>query len=127
MPTIFAASESIVLANGEPIEGVRSIEYRHRTPRENIYALGSLERIGMVSGPQIVEGRLLVSSTSPGLDGLQLEEPFQISARLRHGDSEMLVTFDECHLLSKSFNMEVSGHGETVYDFIATRVREEIG
>jgi len=125
MPTIFAANESSVLLNGEPIEGVRSIEYRFQQVRENIYALGSVERIGMASGPQTVEGQLMVASTNPQMDGLDKAEAFQISAHLRQGDVQMTVAFDDCYLLEKSYNMAVGGHGEALYRFTATRVREE--
>ncbi len=127
MPTVFAANESSVMVDGELIEGVRSIDYRHHQTRESIYALGSAERIGMTSGPQIVEGRLRLASTSPSLDQLEAEQQFQISAQLRHGDTQMSVTFDECYLMEKSYDMGVGGHGETVYTFTATRVREELG
>ncbi len=126
MPTLFAANESIVLLDGEPIEGVRSIDYRHQQARENIYALGSSERIRMISGPQIVEGRLRVASTSARLNGLTGDTQFQITAQLRHGDTRMTVTFDECYLAEKSFDMSFGGHGEAVYSFSATRVREEL-
>jgi hypothetical protein len=127
MPTIFAANESMVMVDGETIEGMRSIEYRHHQVRENLYALGSVERIGLISGPQLVEGQLKVASTSPALDGLTGDTQFQISAQLKHGDTQMTVTFDECYLQEKTFDMGVGGHGEAIYSFTATRVREEIG
>ncbi|HLF78730.1 MAG TPA: hypothetical protein VJB57_14720 [Dehalococcoidia bacterium] len=127
MPTIFAASESKVLVNGEPVEGVRVIEYRHQQVRENVYALGSTERIGLISGPQFVDGRLKVASTSPALNALNGESQFQITAQLKHGSSVMTVTFDECYLQEKTFDIGVGGHGEATYAFTATRVREEAG
>lgn len=125
MPTIFAANESTVLLNGEPVEGVRAVDYRYRQARQSIYALGSAERVGMASGGQHVEGRLRVVSTSPVLNGLTGEEPFQITAQFRQGDTTMTVSFDDCHLAEKSFEMGASGYGEAVYHFTATRVREE--
>ena len=70
MPTIFAANESSVLLNGELVEGVNAIDYRHQQDRQNIYALGSAERVGMTSGPQSVEGRLSVVSTSAAFNAL---------------------------------------------------------
>jgi hypothetical protein len=127
MPTIFAANESTLLINGEEVEGVRSLEYRYHQARENVYALGSAERIGMVSGPRSVEGLIMVSSTAPGLDGVVGDEPFQVSAQLRHGEGEMTVAFDDCHLTEKNFTLDVGGHGKAIYRFIATRVREELG
>ncbi len=127
MPTILAANESTVLLDGKPVEGVRAIEYRQQQARENIYALGRAERIGMTTGAQVVEGRLRVASTSPALAALAIDQSFQISALLKHGSTTMTVTFDECFLLEKSFAMAVSSVGESIYSFTATRVREEIG
>lgn len=127
MATIVAANESTVLLDGKPIDGVRSIEYRHQQPRDNIYALGSSERIGMASGGQVVEGRIKVASTSAALAALATEKSFQISAQLKHGDTKVTVTFDECYLSAKSFALAVSGFGESTYCFTATRVREEVG
>jgi hypothetical protein len=124
MPMIFAASESSVQVDGKPLEGVRSIEYRFTQARTNVYALGSAERIGIVSGPQTVEGVLRVASTSPGLNGKTGDAVFQIVAQLKHGTTSMEVSFDECFLTSKSFDMGVGGSGEAVYAFSAARVRE---
>lgn len=127
MALIFAANESSVQVDGEPVEGVRSIDYRHRQVRQNVYGLGSAERIGMVSGAQSVEGVLTVASTSPKLNGLAGDTSFQIVAQLKQGESTMTVTFDECFLLEKNFEMGVGSHGEATYSFSAVRVREEVG
>ena len=129
MATLFAASESSVMVDGEAIEGVRAIEYRYQQQRSNVYALGSTERVGMVSGGQSVEGRLRVASTSAKLN--TLTGPFQVIGTLRHTGADnktktMTVTFDECYLTDKSFGIETSGHGETVYTFSAIRLREEV-
>jgi hypothetical protein len=126
MATIFAANESSVMLNGEAIDGVRGLDYRHRQQRSNIYVLGKAERHGMASGPQLVEGRLRVASTSDKLNALTGDAPFQITATLKQGNSKMTVTFDECHLLEKSFAMDAGEHGEATYAFVATRVREEV-
>ncbi len=123
MPTIFAASESTVLIDGNPVEGVQSIDYRMRRNRSNVYALGSTERVGIVSGGYDVEGRLRVASSSPPLDGLAGEQLFQIVAQLKHGDQQSTVTFDDCYLTEKTFALTVNGHGEAVYSFSAARVR----
>jgi hypothetical protein len=127
MPTILAANESTVLLDGKPVEGIRAIEYRQQQARDNIYAIGSTERIGMTTGAQVVEGRMRVASTSPVLAAIAIDKPFQISAQLKHGETKMTVTFDECFLTEKSFAMTVSSFGESTYSFTATRVREEIG
>jgi hypothetical protein len=125
MPTIFAANESSILVDGEPVNGVQSLDYRTRRARSNVYALGSSERIGVTSGAYDVEGRLRVTSSSPALDALQDDQTFQVVASLHHGETAVTVTFDDCYLTDKSFDLGVSGHGEAVYGFSATRVREE--
>lgn len=124
MPTIFAANESRVLVDGEAVEGVRAIEYRRFQARENIYGLGGAERIGLVSGAMVVEGRLKVASTSKKLDGIAPSKAFQISAQLQHGDSKLSVSFDECYIQEKTFELGAGTHGEAVYSFTATRVNE---
>jgi hypothetical protein len=125
MPVLFAASESTVLIDGQVIEGVRCIEYRFQQVRASVFALGSVERIGMISGPQSLQGVLRVASTNAKLSSLTTDTMFQITAQLRHGDTQMTVSFDECFLTEKSFEMRVGEHGEAVYGFSATRVREE--
>jgi hypothetical protein len=122
VPTIFAASESRLQLNGEEIEGVRAIDYRHSRARANVYSIGQTERIGVVSGPQFVEGRVIVASTSPAFDAVG-GELFQLTALLRHGETSYTVTFDDCFLSENSFEMELGGHGESVYRFTAARVR----
>ncbi len=120
---IFAASESTVLVDGDPVEGVQGIDYRMRRNRSNVYALGSTERVDVVSGAYDVEGRLRVASTSAKLDALTGEQMFQIVATLKHGATEATVTFDDCFLTEKSFELSVNGQGEAVYAFSAARVR----
>lgn len=124
MTTIFAANESSVMVDGQPVLGVQGIDYRTRRQRRNLYALGSAERIGVTSGPYDVEARLRVASSSPALDALEADQTFQVVATLRHGETEVTVTFDDCHLTQKDFDLGVGGHGEAVYAFSATRVRE---
>jgi hypothetical protein len=126
MATIFAANESKVLLNGQEIEGVQGIDYRYRQVRENAYGLGSTERIGVVSGPEFVEGRVRVVSSSPAFNALAgSAEPFQITAELKQGATQMTLTFDDCFLSERTFGLDVGGAGEAVYAFTATRLREE--
>lgn len=126
MATLFAANESTVMIDGEAIEGVRAVDYRKQQSRENVYALGSAERVGMVSGEQVVEGQLKVASTNTALDAKLGDNQFQITAQLQHGETTMTVTFDECYLMDKAFSIGVGGVGEATYRFTATRVREEL-
>jgi len=125
--TIFAANESQVLVNGKAIDGVRSLEYRRAQARENVFGLGTNERIGVVSGGQVLEGRVHVASTSPALDALTVDQAFQLQAVLVHGSTRMTVDFDECLLQEKTFELSAGGHGEAIYSFTATRFREKQG
>lgn len=125
--TIFAANESQVLVNGKAIDGVSALEYRRAQARENIYGLGTNERIGVVSGGQVLEGRVRVASTAPTLDALTADQTFQLQAVLVHGSARMTVDFDECLLQEKTFELGAGGHGEAVYSFTATRFREKAG
>ncbi|HSD76935.1 MAG TPA: hypothetical protein VLA98_06005 [Solirubrobacteraceae bacterium] len=127
MPTIFAANESTVMVEGQPVEGVVSLEYRRRQVRSNVYALGTAERIGMVSGPQDVDARLTVASTSPGLDGVPPEKAFQVIANLKQGATTLTVTLDECFLTEKGFSLSAGDRGHSVYSFTAARVTEKTG
>ena len=120
--TIFAANESSVQVNGSPLEGVRSIDYRAQRARTNVYALGSPERVGMISGPQSVDGTIRVASTAAVLDKLAPEATFDLLVSLHHGQATTEVAFHECVLTEKSFDMSASGHGEAVYSFPAIRV-----
>ncbi len=124
MSQIFAANESAVLINGEPLLGVQSLEYRRVRERDNVYAVGSAERVNVVTGREMVEGRISVASTSPLLDGLGPDEVFSITAQLRQGEDETTVSFDDCLLMEKTFSIPVAGQGEAQYSFTATRVRE---
>jgi|KBSMisStandDraft_5_1062788.scaffolds.fasta_scaffold1612880_1 ABC-type glucose/galactose transport system permease subunit len=125
MPVIFAANESVVQVDNKPLDGVLSIDYRFTQARANIYALGSAERIATVSGPQAVEGILRVASTSEVLNAKTGDATFQIMATFKHGKQSMDVSFDECYLTGKSFELGVGGNGEAVYTFSAIRVRED--
>ena len=93
MPTVYAANESSVLVNGTAVEGVRSVEHRSTTVRQDLYALGSSERIGVVTGPRNVEGRIRVASSAPDLDGLVGDDFFQITAPLRQVRAGKSLTF----------------------------------
>ena len=127
IPPIYTANESKVLINNTVVEGVRSLEYAHRQARESLYAMGSAERIAVVSGASVVQGRLRVLSTSPTLDTLDAGASFSVSAQLMHGLSTYTVTFDECYLDDKSLELSVGGQAEAVYSFTATRMSEVAG
>ena len=123
---IYDAFASQVKINDETIEGLQSIEYAQVKNRRDVGAIGTDERIAVYFGLKIVNGRLTVASANKTLDGLLKDnKQFSITATLKHGDTTRSVTFDNCFLDDKSFNMTAQAHGETIYTFTAARVREE--
>jgi hypothetical protein len=92
----------------------------------DVHALGSHERVTVYYGASSVQARLRVASADTHLDELTTSGAlFQVVASLRHGEAARSVAFDDCVITGKEFAMATGGHGETVYEFTATRVREE--
>lgn len=126
MAEIYTAFASEVKVNEETIEGLQAIEYSTTKSSCDVGAIGSDERIAVYFGLKVVNGRLRVASANATLDGLlQSNQPFSISATLRHGETQRLVSFDDCYMGDKDFALAAQGHGESIYQFTATRVREE--
>lgn len=126
MPQIYSAFASEVKVNQETIEGLQAIEYVSLRDVKDIGAIGTDERVGVYFGRKVVTGTLRVASANKTLDDLhQNATEFSISATLKHRDTIRKVTFDACYVEDRSFRMAVQGHGETVYSFSSTRVREE--
>jgi hypothetical protein len=126
MATVFTANSSGVLVNNTQVEGVRAIEYQVVRDQSDVHAVGSAERVAVYYGATRVRGRLHVASTSADLDTLTSSgAAFQVVANLRHGEAGRSVAFDDCYMERKEFAMNSGSHGETVYLFTATRVREE--
>ena len=126
---LVSAAESKVTINGETVHGLQSIDFKVRRRQADIESVGWGERIGVESGQVVVTGTLRISSLNPLLDDLLYEpvpESFSLLCELRKG-LEMVrkITFDDCYLDDKSFEMGANGVGLTVYNFTATRVREE--
>lgn len=124
MPTVYAANQSSLKVGEETVDGVRAIEYRSATVRQDLYAIGSNERIGVISGAHSAEGRIRVASASAKLDGLGAQEVFQMMATFGGSGDPVVVSFHDCMLTEKSFNLSAGGHGEAVYSFTAVRVTE---
>jgi len=77
-------------------------------------------------GLKIVTGTLKVKSDNATLDThLADNTVFQIVANLKKGEALRTVTFDECYLDDKNFELGTSDVASAVYTFTATRVREE--
>jgi hypothetical protein len=123
---IYTAFASGAKVNEETLEGLQSIEYREAKNRHDIGAVGTDERIAVYFGLKVVLGRLRVASANATLDKLLNDNStFSLSVALKHGDVSRNVTFDGCVLDEKQFTLERETHGETIYSFTATRVREE--
>ena len=126
MALIVTAHHSEVKINEETVEGLQSIDYSLVKNRSHVGAIGSDERIAVYFGMKSVVGQLRVASANPTLDGLlESNAEFSVSTTLTHGDTSRSVTFDACYMEDKAFTLAAAGHGETVYRFTATRVREE--
>lgn len=121
--TLFAANESSVMIGPDAVGGVRAVEYRYQQVRQNVYALGSPVRVGVISGAQTVEGRIRVASASDVLDSKLGDTPFDLTLDLHHGETAKSITFTGCLITEKSFDMSVGGHGETVYAFSGTSLQ----
>ncbi len=124
---------SITVEGQEPlvIEGLQSITYKSFQEREDVAAIGTDERIDVAFGLKVVKGTLQVKSTNGALNELLAAgTPFQLIANLKSsgGDPQTVhrVTFDQCYLDDKEFQIDVGGTGVTTYFFNATKVREEL-
>ena len=128
-PMIVSAAKSKVTIDGDIVDGIQSIDFKVRRRQADVESVGWGERIGVESGQVIVTGTLRVSSMFKKLDDLlymAVPDSFNMVAELNKGEELVKkITFDECYLDDKSFEMTANGVGLTVYNFTATRVREE--
>jgi hypothetical protein len=126
MALVLTAQHSEVKINEETVEGLQAIEYSLVKNRSHVGAIGTDERVAVYFGLKSVVGRLRVASANATLDGLlSSNAEFSVSATLKHGETTRKVTFDSCFMEEKAFALPAAGHGETIYSFTATRVREE--
>lgn len=127
---VVSATESKVLIDGNELTGLQSIDFKVTRQQVDIATIGLGERQTVIEAGQLsVTGTLRINSLSTWLDDLLyaiVPLPFNMVVELRKaGDLVRKLTFDECFLDDKSFNMDAAGIGLTVYNFTATRVREE--
>jgi hypothetical protein len=105
------------------------MEFAVRRRQMDVDAVGVGERIGVDAGHIFVTGTLRIRSLNSTLDErlyALVPEPFNMVAELKQGETTVkTITFDECFLDDKSFELTANGVGITVYNFTATRVREE--
>jgi hypothetical protein len=130
MATVYAASRSTVLVDGEQIDGLQSLTFRVVTEQEDVRGVGSSERVAVIFGLRTVQGELAVRSANIKLDTfLQQQGRFQLVANLRQTDAQdspkRTLSFDDCYTTEKSFNVGPGGSVLTSYGFTATRLREE--
>lgn len=126
---IASAAKSSVTIEGEPVEGVQSIDFSVKRRQADIEAIGSGERIGVESGQVVVTGSIRISSMNKLLDDrlyALTPESFNMVITLVKGAEQIRqITFNECYLDDKSFEMSANGVGLTVYNFTSTTVLEE--
>ena len=129
MPTVFSANRSSVLVDGNPVEGLQSLVFRIVTEREDVRAIGSNERVDVIFGLRTVQGEMVIRSANVKLDGLlQARAKFQLVTNLKRteGNEETrTLSFDDCFVEGKSFQLDAHGSAATTYAFTATRIREE--
>jgi hypothetical protein len=126
MPEIYSATASEVKVENDTIAGLQAIEYSMVRNRQDVGAIGTGERIAVYFGLKVVTGRLRVASASKSLDGLlQSGASFTISATLKHGETIRRLTFFDCYMEDKQFSLSALSHGETIYAFTATNIKEE--
>ncbi len=127
---IVSAAKSKVTVDGNEIAGVQSIDFKVRRRQADIEAIGVAERIGIESGQVIVTGSLRISSINTALDDFlyPVDPPgfnMVLTLNVAEGTQVRQITFDECYLDDKTFEMTANGVGVTAYNFTSTRVREE--
>lgn len=126
---VVSAATSKVTIDGEEVKGIQSIDYKVRRRQVDVESVGMGERMGVESGLIMVTGTVRIRSLYKKLDDLlymPVPVPFNMVAELKKGNDLMKkITFDECYVDDKSFELGAEGVGITVYNFTATRVREE--
>lgn len=126
---IASAATSKITIEGADVHGLQSLEFAVRRRQMDVDAVGVGERIGVDAGHIFVTGSLKIRSLNSTLDErlyALVPESFSMVAELKQGETTVkTITFDECYLDDKSFELTANGVGITVYNFTATRVREE--
>lgn len=127
--SVWSATESKVMVDQTPIEGLQSIEFKVSRSRTDIIAVGQPLRQGVEYGVKIVTGKLTVKSSCPPLDEklskTNLDETkFTLQAQLKKGSQQKVATFQDCYLDDREFSLDVNGVGIATYTFTATDVQE---
>jgi len=135
-PKLITASRSMLTIDGVDIPGLQSLKYRYDRNRRGVFTTNSSERLGVSAGEVQVKGSLSIKSVSDDLNlmlyqNIQNMKHFQIVCTFfPQGDDTGLinkVTFDECYVNGKDFDLPAGEVGTTTFDFTATRLSEEGG
>lgn len=124
---IFSSSESSVTVGSEKIEGVQSIEYKVVRNITSNYGFGSMTRTSVSYGNKVVTGTIKVKSHSAILDKMvhnkDMNEKTNMNVHLQQAsDSSKDLTFENIFIEDRSFSMDVSGVGLSVYTFSASDI-----
>jgi hypothetical protein len=126
---VVSAATSQVLIDGEEVKGVQSLDYKVKRRQVDVEGVGSAERIGVAYALLNVTGTIRIKSMSKTLDDKLLDPlsaPFNLVAILMRGNQQVKkISFHECCLDDKSFELTAEGVGLTTYNFTATRIKEE--
>ena len=127
---VVSAAKSKILEEGVEVPGIQSVDFKVQRRQADIEAIGVAERIGIEQGQVIVTGSLRISSLNTALDDYlyPVDPPgfnMVLTLNVGVGIKVRQITFDECYLDDKTFEMTANGVGVTSYNFTATRVREE--
>lgn len=131
MGNIISANHSNILVDGEAIVGAQSFTFKTKHNTEEVFGIGSAERMDVSFGQSSVVGSFTVKSYSPTLDSILSEKKkCQIVIKLKKQkglseDGERTVSLDEVFLEGKDFEIAANGVGQTTYHLTATRVRDE--
>jgi len=126
---IVSAATSKVTVENEEVLGLQSLEYVVKRRQTDIETVGTGERWGVATQLVTVTGTLRVKSLNKKLDELlykPVPTPFNLVANLKSGETDIVtLSFEECFLDDKTFELAANGVGLTVYNFTATRLKEE--
>jgi len=127
---VLAANKTEILFDGEKIHGLSHFSYEVFKDTQDVSAVGSAERVGVVYGCLKTCGLIDVNSNSELLNKhMDNNTHFQIIMSVMQdsypeGLGMKQFTFDGCHVDKREFALAAHGVGHTTYTFTADRVRE---
>ena len=126
---IVSAATSKVTVDQEEVTGLQSLEFTVKRRQQDVESVGQGLRIGVESGLATAMGTLRIRSLNKKLDDLlymPVPVPFTLVATLMKGDTKVkTITFQDCYLDDKSFELGANAVASTVYNFTSTNIKEE--